>query len=671
MHLRVGVWWAVLAACGGAGRGERSGVVPTASDSATSTETAPTATTTTPAPSPTTPAEDPLIVPTPAVLRLAVIGDYGSNSPDEAAVAAGVAALLPDAVVTTGDNVYDTTDGHDERIGQYYQAFLWPYTGAYGSGSPAGVNQFWPCVGNHDWDATIEDWYAYFTLPGNERYYTVDLGVDPATGAPLVTFFCVSTDGREPDGNTATSVQAAWLQQALAASTATWQIVGFHHPAFSSALHGSSPRSQWPFAAWGADLVLSGHDHVYERTVRDGLVYVTEGRGGASSYALRNRLPLSQAAIDQTYGMTELAIQEDGALLLTAWSVDGVIVDRVRLLPNRPLMADTALLRLGARWRYAAAADALGDSWTAVGFDDSAWAEGAAQLGFGEADEVTTLDSAVNSWFLRGRFDVADPAAFSALGLVAFVDDGASIALNGQEIARINLPAGALTAATLATNAIDGGAELVPVTVGLPADRLIAGTNVIAVRLHQSAGLAPDLSFDLSVRGQSGVPLVRDGATWSWRADAPPADWLVSTDAAGWASGPAPLGYGHADLGTVIDGGDPLNRRATTWFRTTFDVADPASFDALWLSATRDDSVVLWLNGVELTRANLPLAALAPGDYAPYEVEADWAATRADTFAPTSALVAGTNVLAAEVRQALPAGATLRFEALLSGLRAP
>jgi hypothetical protein len=145
----------------------------------------------------------------------------------------------------------------------------------------------------------------------------------------------------------------------------------------------------------------------------------------------------------------------------------------------------------------------------------------------------------------------------------------------------------------------------------------------------------------------------------------------MSTDSAGWSSGPAPLGYGHPDLGTVIDGGDPLQLRPATWFRTAFEVADPAAYDALWLSATRDDSVVLWLNGVELTRANLPMAALAPGAYAPYEVEAGWAATRADTFGPSSALIQGTNVLAAEVRQALPAGQTLRFDAVLSGSRAP
>jgi tartrate-resistant acid phosphatase type 5 len=58
-----------------------------------------------------------------------------------------------------------------------------------------------------------------------------------------------------------------------------------HHPPFSSGLHGSSAWMQWPFAAWGAQLVLSGHEHSYERIARDGITYVVNGLGGAPRYA--------------------------------------------------------------------------------------------------------------------------------------------------------------------------------------------------------------------------------------------------------------------------------------------------------------------------------------------------------------------------------------------------
>lgn len=71
------------------------------------------------------------------------------------------------------------------------------------------------------------------------------------------------SDCNEPDGTTSTSVQAQWLQASLAASTAVWKFVLLHHSPYSSgSTHGTNPRTQWPFEAWGAHAVFSGHDHV-------------------------------------------------------------------------------------------------------------------------------------------------------------------------------------------------------------------------------------------------------------------------------------------------------------------------------------------------------------------------------------------------------------------------
>ena len=109
-------------------------------------------------------------------------------------------------------------------------------------------------------------------LPGNERYY------DFARGP--IHFFVVDSDDHEPDGNSSTSTQGQWLQQQLAASTALYNVVYFHHPPFSSGgTHGSTAGMQWPFKQWGADLVLSGHDHNYERLAEGGLTYLVDGSG--------------------------------------------------------------------------------------------------------------------------------------------------------------------------------------------------------------------------------------------------------------------------------------------------------------------------------------------------------------------------------------------------------
>jgi hypothetical protein len=212
--------------------------------------------------------------PTPAraPVRFAVIGDYGRDGEGEASVAALVRSWKVDFVITTGDNNYNDGEAStiDANVGKHYQEFIGNYTGAYGPGSP--VNRFWPTPGNHDWRAPdLKPYRDYFTLPGNERYYDVDAG--------LVHLFALSSDGDEPDGITETSTQAGWLKQRLAASRSCFDLVYFHHAPYSSGKHGGTAELRWPFAAWGADVVMAGHDHHYERLEASGIPYFVVGIG--------------------------------------------------------------------------------------------------------------------------------------------------------------------------------------------------------------------------------------------------------------------------------------------------------------------------------------------------------------------------------------------------------
>jgi hypothetical protein len=164
--------------------------------------------------------------------RFAVIGDFGADTPDEGRVAAMVKSWKPDFVITTGDNNYPTGEAAtiDVNIGKYYAEFIGNYHGAFGPGSP--TNRFWPSPGNHDWVRGLGAYVEYFTLPGNERYYDVDLG--------LVHLYALDSDPHEPDGTKLDSVQAQWLKEKLASSKACYDVVYFHHAAYSSALHGST-----------------------------------------------------------------------------------------------------------------------------------------------------------------------------------------------------------------------------------------------------------------------------------------------------------------------------------------------------------------------------------------------------------------------------------------------
>lgn len=224
-----------------------------------------------------------------------MIGDFGLMNPREADVAALVKGWTPDAILTVGDNNYPfgSVETIDLNIGQYYAGFIHPYAGAFGPG--AAENRFFPALGNHDWmTESARPHLDYFTLPGNERYYDVRLGP--------THWFVLDSQPDEPDGITADSVQATWLREALAASDAPWKLVILHHPPYSSGPHSPPTDLRWPFAAWGATAVLSGHDHIYERILRDDIVYFVDGLGGTVTYDIGNPVEGSQVRFNEDFG---------------------------------------------------------------------------------------------------------------------------------------------------------------------------------------------------------------------------------------------------------------------------------------------------------------------------------------------------------------------------------
>jgi hypothetical protein len=239
------------------------------------------------------------------LVRFAVIGDYGADSDDEARVAQMVAGWNPDFVITTGDNNYPSgaAETIDANIGKHYARFIGNYHGRYGPGS--ALNRFWPSPGNHDWDAgSLAPYLAYFTLPGNGRYY--DVAVGP------VHLFAVDSDDREPDGNTEASAQGRWLEAALSASSACLDVVYFHHPGYSSGPHGSTLQMRWPFESWGADVVFAGHDHIYERVRLGGIRQFIVGVSGNETYTVGPPIPESEARVSRRHGALLVTVGADG-----------------------------------------------------------------------------------------------------------------------------------------------------------------------------------------------------------------------------------------------------------------------------------------------------------------------------------------------------------------------
>lgn len=179
------------------------------------------------------------------------------------------------------------------------------------------------------------------------------------------------------------------------------------------------------------------------------------------------------------------------------------------------------LIPQGADWRYWDQGGTPPSSfpsfqtWPSRSYDDSSWAIGPAQLGYGEGDEATEVsygpdpDTKYITTYFRRAFSVTDASQFNQLNLSVLRDDGVVVYLNGTEIYRNNMPAGVINANTLASTNVAGSAERTFFSTTLSSSFLLTGANVLAVELHQAAPDSIDLSFDLKLEAANVVTLTR------------------------------------------------------------------------------------------------------------------------------------------------------------------
>jgi len=271
--------------------------------------------------------------------RFAIIGDFGGATQGSADVADLVKGWNPAFIVTTGDNEYAGDNTYDEAVGQFYCDFLKEVdNGQYCDGGNASKNAFFPAIGNHD---SVNEFVNYFTLPGsdftnssgNERYYDFVWG--------SVHFYVINSYN-EPDGTSSDSKQAKWLKEQLAKSNSKWNLVVFHHAAYSSGPHGSNSNMQWPFEAWGADAVINGHDHDYERLQIGSIPYFVNGLGGNHIYGFDTVLPQSKARYNGDFGAMLVEVG-DSSITYKFINRSGTTVDTYTYSPSSPTATPTSV----------------------------------------------------------------------------------------------------------------------------------------------------------------------------------------------------------------------------------------------------------------------------------------------------------------------------------------
>ena len=206
-------------------------------------------------------------------VRFAVIGDSGRGDTAQNDVAAQMVTWRQkfpfDLVLMLGGNIYDRHTAED-----YAAKFERPYKPLL----DAGVT-FQAAIGNHDDAAQIR--YEKFNM-GGQRYYTFRKSDQPlgrVTGGG-VRFFVLDSRSFDPE-------QLAWLEKGLEQSGSRWKIVYFHHPIYTSGRYGNAAQTLRsvlePLLVRGdVDVVLSGHEHFYERFLpQRGIIYFISGAAGS------------------------------------------------------------------------------------------------------------------------------------------------------------------------------------------------------------------------------------------------------------------------------------------------------------------------------------------------------------------------------------------------------
>jgi hypothetical protein len=226
----------------------------------------------------------------------------------------------------------------------------------------AAVQEYWvdndnltipiiPCIGNHevkypqpsDYDPETEatNYYGQFYLPENERWYSLDWGPD---------LHITVLDGEIRSRSDAWNEQLSWLEKDLAAhENCRWKVAIFHRPAYSGGSHGSDWLTRADFVPrfdnYHVDLVLSGHDHGYERTYpiyqdnvqsspEDGTVYIVSGGWGAPLYGGSAQWWTAHGP-DSKYHFVVVDIFDNGTLHLRAVDRNGSVFDTFTIVKPR------------------------------------------------------------------------------------------------------------------------------------------------------------------------------------------------------------------------------------------------------------------------------------------------------------------------------------------------
>lgn len=331
----------------------------------------------------------------------------------------------------------------------------------------------------------------------------------------------------------------------------------------------------------------------------------------------------------------------------------------------------------GSVWNYRSEATAPAANWNTLAFNDSTWPFGPAELGYGDGDEATVIpfgpssSSKYPSYYFRHKFNYTPgPQAIDSLEIFVRRDDGVVLYLNGVELFRDNMPAGPITYNSMALTAIAGADESAWNKFVVSATHLVSGLNVLAASVHQDRVTSSDLTFDLYMQPKRpaiatvGVPFPKN-SDWSfWDQGTVDSTWAtLAFNDSDWDYGPGVLGYGDPVATLVGFGSSSSNKHVATWFRKKVDLANYATLpDTLAFNFRRDDGIVVYVNGVEVFRDNMPAGVITSTTLAVNVIDGVAESTYNTVLVPKTVFVSGLNVIAVSMHQQRPNSSDMTFD---------
>jgi len=196
-------------------------------------------------------------------------------------------------------------------------------------------------------------------------------------------------------------------------------------------------------------------------------------------------------------------------------------------------------------------------------------------------------------------------------------------------------------------------------------DGAIAAEYAAAPPIFNQDGGNVAAGFSLTIAPQqtfNTITLIPAGALWSYLDDGSNQGTSWRTDKISWPSGYAELGYGDGDEDTTLEyGPDPGNKYVTTYFRRTFNVDDTSDILGLTVRLLRDDGAVVYINGTEVWRTNMPDGTITYTNYADDPVFDAAEKTYYTYYTDNSSLQNGDNIIAVEIHQCAPNSSDISF----------